>query len=30
VVNNVPMELKLWERYSRFVAFYSVLEEVSR
>jgi hypothetical protein len=26
----VPMELKLWERYSRFVAFYSVLEEVSR
>lgn len=30
VVNNVPMALKLWERYSRFVAFYSVLEEVSQ
>ncbi|MDI6863276.1 MAG: hypothetical protein QMC97_07860, partial [Pseudothermotoga sp.] len=30
VVNNVPMALKLWERYSRFVAFYNVLEEVSQ
>ncbi|MGE0032336.1 MAG: O-antigen ligase family protein, partial [Pseudothermotoga sp.] len=30
VVNSVPLALKLWERYSRFVAFYTILEEVSR
>lgn len=30
VLNDVPLNLKLWERYSRFVAFYGVLEEVSQ
>lgn len=28
--NNVPRQMWLWERYSRFIAMYDVLEEVSR
>ncbi|MEN3008224.1 O-antigen ligase family protein [Pseudothermotoga sp.] len=30
VVNNVPERIWLWERYSRFIAIYETLEEVSQ